>query len=309
MSPILWLAADVTHAIALAPVLLLVESIGAHASVIVHQILAGSRLARVGRAIRGVTAIPLARNLIGHLLKPSLTMALVVIVVLASRVGQILARSMGSAVNSVRRAIVNVLALLVGRELAGRQALHVVSLCPTWKAAHGVSWVALHGNGLRVMSIGRALLHLRVRRGSRKTTHNRLALLSGGERSVKSTLLSEALQPIGDSVGGVSGIASDSGLLTESEHASWFHSVRDIRNTATFYRRTHSLRQDLPVRLTLGGVLLATLRLAIQGISLGTREFHGVLKAQGGGGLRRLMCARLGLTADILNAGGVGLPL
>mmetsp|Transcript_15884 Transcript_15884/g.36254 ORF Transcript_15884/g.36254 Transcript_15884/m.36254 type:complete len:226 (+) Transcript_15884:8668-9345(+) len=225
MSPILWLAADVTHAIALAPVLLLVESIGAHASVIVHQILAGSRLARVGRAIRGVTAIPLARNLIGHLLKPSLTMALVVIVVLASRVGQILARSMGSAVNSVRSTIIDVLALLMSSELAIGLALYIVPGSPSGQTSQRISSVTHNRDTLSVVSISGVSLHLGMGPGRGLSTQNGLALLLIVIAAIRSARAGENLRPVCATGDGVPFLAGDRGLLLENKRTLGLHRI------------------------------------------------------------------------------------
>mmetsp|Transcript_113369 Transcript_113369/g.259986 ORF Transcript_113369/g.259986 Transcript_113369/m.259986 type:complete len:226 (+) Transcript_113369:8322-8999(+) len=225
MSPGLRLPADVPDAITLAPALLLMKSGGAHASVVVHQIPTSSRLARVGRAIRGATAIPLPRNLIGHLFEPSLAVALVVIVMVSSWVWQILARPMGSAVNSVRSTIIDVLALLMSSELAIGLALYIVPGSPSGQTSQRISSVTHNRDTLSVVSISGVSLHLGMGPGRGLSTQNGLALLLIVIAAIRSARAGENLRPVCATGDGVPFLAGDRGLLLENKRTLGLHRI------------------------------------------------------------------------------------
>mmetsp|Transcript_13807 Transcript_13807/g.34788 ORF Transcript_13807/g.34788 Transcript_13807/m.34788 type:complete len:840 (+) Transcript_13807:9567-12086(+) len=306
MCPRLRLPADVPDTIALAPALLLVKPGRAHAGVVVDQIPASSRLARVGRAIRGVTTVPLAGDLIGHLLVPILAMALVVIVVVASGVRQVLARPVGSTVNPKRSAIVDVLALLVARELTIGLTLHVVFFCPGGKPAERIAGVTLNGDTLRVVSIS-AGLDLGVGASRGLPTQNGLALLLIVIAAVRFARASEHLRPVSVPSDGVALLACDRRLLLEDESTLRLHRMSRVRYGPASNRLAHSVRQNLAVSLALGDIARSTGCLSVQSVAGVARVCNGVLILQLP---RRLECgiaAGLRGPTHISGAGRVGL--
>mmetsp|Transcript_74974 Transcript_74974/g.199937 ORF Transcript_74974/g.199937 Transcript_74974/m.199937 type:complete len:1465 (-) Transcript_74974:743-5137(-) len=286
-----------------------VKAHGALAVVSVHLVVAHPRCARILRpAIVDVPAHLLAQ--VQRLLKPALALAVEVLHVGTGRLLVVHALPVAAAALSEGLAVIDVDALLRGRERSRRPTMKLVlrvRLRPRKPAecvpgvalnhlAHAEDQLALGGAVLELLELrlaalnGLALRHLRLR-----------------ESAIGQALDGKLGLAIGLAVSAVPTVAGVMGLVVEEELPFRASSMLDGRRLAAGHRLAHLQLANRPVGVADGHEVARALCGAGDGVALRTLVLHVVLVDQRLGVVALRMSDLCGGSTDVALTGGIAL--